>query len=180
MEETLSGLRLGLGLSVAAIFLLLAAAFQSVRLAFGVVLMLPAVLLGVLLALLLTHTTLNVPSFTGAIMAMGIAMANAILLVSFFAERSRLTGEAPLRRGCDRRPRSPACCVDDRDGDIVGHGSDRVRRSPGAPLGRAVIGGLMAATAATLFVLPAIYATLQSKASAGSVSLDPSDPESRW
>ena len=96
LEETLSGLRLGLGLSVAAIFLLLAAAFQSVRLAFGVVLMLPAVLLGVLLALLLTHTTLNVQSFTGAIMAMGIAMANAILLVSF-AERSRLTGEAPLR-----------------------------------------------------------------------------------
>jgi multidrug efflux pump subunit AcrB len=141
LEETLTGLRLGLGLSVASIFLLLAAAFQSVRLAFGVVLMLPAVLLGVLIALLLTHTTLNVQSFTGAIMSMGIAVANAILLVSF-AERNRLAQTAPL--------------------------------------GRAVIGGLVAATVATLFVLPAVYAILQSKAATGSVSLDPSDPESRW
>ena len=93
LEATLSGLRLGLALSIGAIFLLLAAAFQSFRLSLGIVLMLPAVLLGVAVALLLTNTTLNVQSFTGAIMAMGIAVANAILLVSF-AERTRVaTGE---------------------------------------------------------------------------------------
>src|SRR5207237_6603511 len=85
------GLTLGLGLAVVAIFLLLTAYFQSLRLALVSVSALPAVIAGVALALLGTHTTLNIQSFMGAIMAIGVAVANAILLV-IFAERSRHGG----------------------------------------------------------------------------------------
>jgi multidrug efflux pump subunit AcrB len=179
LEETLRGLRLGLGLSVAVIFLLLAAAFQSVRLAFGVVLMLPAVLLGVLVALLLTNTTLNVQSFTGAIMSMGIAVANAILLVSF-AEQNRLGGDPPLKAAATGARDRLRAVMMTATAMIAGMVPIALGGAQTAPLGRAVIGGLVAATIATLFVLPAVYAALQSKAAPGSVSLDPTDPESRW
>src|SRR5437588_4163120 len=90
-EETLLGLRNGLLLAVAIIFLLLAANFQSFRLSLAVVAAVPAVICGVLLMLLLTGTTLNVQSFMGAIMAVGISVANAILLVTF-AEEARHGG----------------------------------------------------------------------------------------
>jgi multidrug efflux pump subunit AcrB len=95
LEETVGGLRLGLLLSIAVIFLLLAANFQSFRLALAIVLTIPAVLSGVLLMLLVTGTTLNVQSFMGAIMAMGIAVANAILLVTF-AEQARHEGRSAV------------------------------------------------------------------------------------
>src|SRR5207244_7677106 len=87
-EETLGGLRTGLLLAILVIFLLLAANFQSLRLALAVISPVPAVICGVLLMLLLTGTTLNVQSFMGAIMAIGISVANAILLVTF-AEQAR-------------------------------------------------------------------------------------------
>jgi len=88
LEETITGLRTGLLLAIAIIFLLLAAYFQSLALALTVILTIPAVLCGVVFMLLLTGTTLNVQSFTGAIMATGIAVANSILLITF-AERFR-------------------------------------------------------------------------------------------
>src|SRR5216110_4029540 len=90
-EETLDGLRSGLLLSILVIFLLLAANFQSFRLALAVISPVPAVICGVLLMLLATGTTLNVQSFMGAIMAIGISVANAILLVTF-AEGARRGG----------------------------------------------------------------------------------------
>src|SRR5204863_8159618 len=86
LEQTISELRIGLLLAVVVIFLLLTANFQSVRLALAIILTIPAVLCGVVLMLLITGTTLNVQSFMGAIMAIGIAVANSILLVTF-AER---------------------------------------------------------------------------------------------
>jgi multidrug efflux pump subunit AcrB len=95
LEETLRGLRVGLLLAIVVIFLLLSANFQSFRLSLIVILTTPAVLCGVLIALLLTGTTLNVQSFIGAIMAIGIAVANSILLLSF-AERSRLEGRRSI------------------------------------------------------------------------------------
>jgi multidrug efflux pump subunit AcrB len=85
LEQTISGLRIGLLLAVLVIFLLLAANFQSIRLALAIVLTIPAAICGVLLMLLVTGTTLNVQSFMGAIMAIGIAVANSILLVTFAA-----------------------------------------------------------------------------------------------
>ena len=158
---------------------MLAAAFQSFRLSLGIVLMLPAVLLGVAVALLLTHTTLNVQSFTGAIMAMGIAVANAILLVSF-AERTRVaTGNAVGAAATGARDRLRAVLMT-ATAMIAGMIPIALGAEQTAPLGRAVIGGLIAATFATLLVLPGLYAILQSRAGAGTVSLDPTDPESRW
>src|SRR5207302_4992139 len=94
LEETLSGLRIGLLLSILVILLLLTFNFQSLLLALTVLLTVPAVLCGVLLMLFLTRTTLNVQSFMGAIMAIGVAVANAILFVTF-SEFSRKQGAAP-------------------------------------------------------------------------------------
>src|SRR5437763_1327922 len=95
LQQTISGLRTGLLLAVLVIFLLLAANFQSVRLALAILLTVPAVLCGVVLMLRITDTTLNVQSFMGAVMAIGIAVANSILLVTF-AEHARHEGQATL------------------------------------------------------------------------------------
>src|SRR5262249_7931857 len=92
MNEILDSLKLGVLLAVVAIFLLVAANFQSLRLAFAALSTVPAILAGVVLALLATGNTLNIQSFIGAIMAVGVGMANAILLLTF-AEQYRRQGE---------------------------------------------------------------------------------------
>src|SRR5665213_2991474 len=93
MREMFRGFRIGLGFAILVIFMLLTLYFQSVRLALAVVLTVPAVILGVAVALLATRTSLNVESFMGAIMAIGVAVANAILLITF-AERRRIAGDS--------------------------------------------------------------------------------------
>jgi multidrug efflux pump subunit AcrB len=168
---------------VLVIFLLLAANFQSMRLALSIILTIPAVLCGVILTLLVTHTTLNIQSFMGAIMAIGIAVANSILLVTF-AERFRHDGR-PLfeaaREGASSRLRAilmtAAAMICGMLPMAIGvtEGGEQA-----APLGRAVIGGLIVATFTTLTVLPSIYAILQRKASVESPSLNPMDPASRY
>jgi multidrug efflux pump subunit AcrB len=183
LEETVSGLRMGLLFAVAVIFLLLSANFQSMRLALAVVLTVPAVLCGVLLMLLLTHTTLNIQSFMGAIMAIGIAVANSILLITF-AERFRHWNMPVLdaaREGAASRLRAilmtAAAMIFGMLPMAIGIGEGG---SQSAPLGRAVIGGLLVSTFATLTILPSIYALLQSRASLTSPSLNPMDPASRY
>jgi multidrug efflux pump subunit AcrB len=183
LEQTLNGLRTGLLLAVLVIFLLLAANFQSVRLALAVVLTIPAVLCGVLLMLLVTETTLNVQSYMGAIMATGIAVANSILLVTF-AERSRRDGrnhlEAALEGSAGRLRAvlmTAAAMIFGMAPMAIGFGEGG---SQSAPLGRAVIGGLIVSTFTTLTILPSIYSILQRKASTKSPSLNPTDPESRY
>ncbi len=94
MMEMFGGLRLGLLIAVGVILLMLTANFQSFRLSLAVGLTIPAVIAGVVVMLWLTRTTLNIQSFMGAIMAIGVAVANAILLVTF-AERSRVAGREP-------------------------------------------------------------------------------------
>ncbi len=183
LEQTISGLRRGLLLAVAVIFLLLAANFQSARLALAVVLTVPAVLCGVLLMLRFTGTTLNIESFMGAIMAIGIAVANSILLVTF-AERARhenLSIQDATRIGAGSRLRAilmtASAMVFGMLPMALGLGENGAQA---APLGRAVIGGLIVSTFATLTVLPSLYAILQSKASLNSPSLNPTDPASRY
>jgi multidrug efflux pump subunit AcrB len=183
LEQTISGLRIGLLLAVLAIFLLLSANFQSMRLALAIVLTVPAVLCGVLLMLLATGTTLNVQSFMGAIMAIGIAVANSILLVTF-AERARHEGKPLLEaaeEGAGGRLRAilmtAGAMIFGMLPMAIGFGEGG---SQAAPLGRAVIGGLLMSTFATLTVLPSIYAVLQRKASVASPSLNPMDPTSRY
>jgi multidrug efflux pump subunit AcrB len=183
LEETISGLRIGLLLAVLVIFLLLAANFQSMRLALAVILTIPAVLCGVILMLLATGTTLNIQSFMGAIMAIGIAVANSILLITF-AERFRHEGNSVFdatREGASSRLRAILMTA---SAMICGMIPMAIGFTEGgaqaAPLGRAVIGGLIVSTFTTLTVLPSIYAILQRKASVASPSLNPMDPASRY
>ena len=196
LGQMMSGLRTGLLFAVVVIFLLLAANFQSLKLSFVVVCTAPAAIAGVLLALRLTGTTLNLQSFMGAIMAVGVAVANAILLVTF-AERARKGRGAPAPEAAAAsdagKPASAA------EAAVIG-ATSRLRPilmtslamiagmvpmalglgeggAQTAPLGRAVIGGLLVATLATLLALPAVFAVLQAAAHRRSASLHPDDIE---
>ena len=183
LDSLKNGFTGGLGIAIAVLFFLLAANFQSWRLAFAVTSTVPAVLAGIIAMLLVTGTTLNIQSAIGSIMAVGVAVANAILLVTF-AERDRkkLGGDAPVGgiSGAVSRLRPilmTSCAM------IAGMLPMALNLGGGgaqmAPLGRAVVGGLILATFATLFILPAFFALLAGKRTA-SVSLDPDDPESEF
>jgi multidrug efflux pump subunit AcrB len=179
LEETISGLRIGLLFAIAIIFLLLAANFQSMRLALAIVLTIPAVLCGVLFMLRFTGTTLNIQSFMGAIMSIGIAVANSILLVSF-AERKRQQGLPLLEAATAGAVGRLRAVLMTASAMIFGMVPMAIGASEGgaqaAPLGRAVIGGLLISTFATLTILPSIYAILQASASTKPPSLNPMDP----
>ena len=173
MKELQSGLQTGLLIAIVTIFLLLVANFQSLRLALIVLTTLPAALLGVVLALKLTGTTVNLQSFMGAIMSVGVAVANAILLVTF-AHRAQLSGlskrEAVLESATTRlRPILMTSLA-----MIAGMIPMAFAKSQTSPLAIATIGGLALATVATLLVLPAVYALLASK-TAKNASLEPID-----
>lgn len=202
-RQLAEGFGSGLVIAVVVIFLLLCANFQSVRLAFVVISTMPAVLAGIVIALWATGTTLNIQSGIGAIMAVGVAVANAILLVTFaesFRRENTTESEAVSGDIVDpfkKHHRSPSgdpvaaavAGVKSRVRAVVmtscamiagmtplalglGEGGDQT-----APLGRAVVGGLIFATIATLFVLPAVFALLSGKI-VRSASLDPDDPDS--
>jgi len=181
-EETLSGLRTGLLLAIAVIFLLLAANFQSFRLSLAVVSTVPAVICGVILILLLTGTTLNVQSFMGAIMAIGISVANAILLITY-SEDARRSGtqvrEATIT-GSSGRLRPVLMTATAMIAGMIPMAIASGERAQTAPLGRAVIGGLTIATIATLTILPAVYFLLQSRVESISSSLNPDNPASEY
>lgn len=172
-------LQWGLVAAVGSIFLLLSAFFQSFRVPLAILCVAPAVLAGALLMLWLTGTTLNIQSFLGAIMATGIATANSILVCSF-AEAARREGKTVLEAaavGAQGRVRAVLMTA---TAMIAGMLPLALGADTTAPLGRAVIGGLLLATVATLTVLPAIYAILMGRSRAASVSLDPEDPTSEW
>ena len=180
LEQLLGGFRSGLVIAVIVIFLMLMANFQSVRLALAVVSTVPSVLAGVVLTLWLTGTTLNIQSAMGAIMAVGVAVANAILLVTF-AEKTRVTTSDPIGSAVEGgrsrlRPilmTSFAMIAGMMPLALgLGEGGDQT-----APLGRAVVGGLALATFATLFIVPSFFAILTTRKVA-SPSLDPGDPAS--
>jgi multidrug efflux pump subunit AcrB len=184
MRETLRSLSFGLILAVVAIFLMLAANFQSLRLALVAISTAPAVVCGVVVMLLITGTTLNLQSFMGAIMALGVSVANSILLVTFAESHRKGEGvnsaDAAIHGGMTRlRPILMTSIA-----MIAGMMPMALAMSEGghqtAPLGRAVIGGLAASTLATLFLLPAIFSAVQEKASKQSASLDVTDEHSPY
>jgi multidrug efflux pump subunit AcrB len=183
MRDTLGNLAVGLAVAILVIFLLLSANFQSMRLALIVLATVPAVIAGVILMLLITGTTLNIQSFMGAIMAIGVAVANAILLVTF-AEQTRRAGRPSIEaaiHGAQTRVRpilmtSTAMIVGMIPMAIAfGSGGEQ-----SAPLGRAVIGGLIAATVTSLLIVPSVFSLVQKNAATESPSLDPEDPSSRF
>jgi multidrug efflux pump subunit AcrB len=184
MREMLTGLAVGLGMSIVVILLLLTANFQSVRLAVVTISTAPAVVCGVVIALWLSRTTVNIQSFMGSIMAIGVAVANAILLVTFAERKRREDGDRATDaavHGAQGRLRPilmTSCAMTAGMLPLAlgwGEGGEQT-----APLGRAVIGGLVAATFATLFVLPAVFALVQGSVGRHSVSIDPEDPESPY
>jgi multidrug efflux pump subunit AcrB len=184
MEQTFQSLEMGLAFAVVAIFLLLAANFQSLRLALISVSTAPAVICGVILTLLITGTTLNLQSFMGAIMALGVSVANSILLVTFAEEHRRSSeassAEAAVHGGRSRlRPILMTSIA-----MIAGMIPMALALTEGghqtAPLGRAVIGGLAASTVATLLILPSIFSAVQERAGRTSASLDVTDEQSTY
>jgi multidrug efflux pump subunit AcrB len=183
MRETLTNLGIGLLLAIMVIFLLLAANFESARLAFVIFTTAPAAICGVVVMLLVTHTSLNIQSFMGAIMAIGVGAANAILLVTF-ADQRRRAGSSALAAGIDGARARMRPIVMTSAAMIAGMIPMALALGEGAeaaaPLGRAVIGGLLAATLANLTVLPFVFSLVQARASTASPSLDPDDPQSRY
>jgi multidrug efflux pump subunit AcrB len=183
MQQIFGELSIGLLAAIGVIVLLLTANFQSLKLALVVLSTAPAVLAGSVLMLLVTRTTLNLESFMGTIMAIGVAVANAILLVSF-AEQNRLKGASAFdsaRAAAAERLRPVLMTSLAMIAGMIpmalafGQGAEET-----APLGRAVIGGLFVATIATLFLLPMVFGLAQRNASTRSRSLDPEDPDSQW
>ena len=183
MRQTLTNLGVGLLVAVLVLFLLLAANFQSMRLALVVLSTVPAVICGVIFVLLITRTTLNIQSFMGTIMAVGVAVANAILLVAFAEEYRRAGNNSTIAAVHSAQTRMRPILMTSMAmiaGMIpmasgIGEGGQQT-----APLGRAVIGGLAAATAATLLILPLVFAMVQERTSIVSPSLDPDDPRSAF
>ena len=177
LKDTFTHLFIGLGLAVGVIFLMLTAYFQSPRLATVVLSTAPAIIFGVLFVLWITGTTLNVESFMGAIMSIGVGVSNAILLVSF-AERNRIEGMSAVDaalNGAQERLRPLMTSIAMVSGMVpmalaLGGGG-----AQSAPLGRAVIGGLTMSTVAALTMLPLVFALIQSQSSLVSPSLHPDD-----
>jgi multidrug efflux pump subunit AcrB len=179
MHDTITNLSIGLSLAVLVIFLLLAANYQSLRLAFVVLTTAPATICGVILMLWLTHTTLNIESYMGAIMAVGVGTANAILLVTF-AEQYRRSGASSVESGIEGAKQRMRPILMTSAAMIAGMIPMALAAEVTAPLGRAVIGGLLAATLVNLTVLPLVFSIVQRGARTTSPSLDPDDPESRY
>jgi multidrug efflux pump subunit AcrB len=167
MRSSYVGLLLGLVLAVVLVYMLIVINFQSWLDPFIIITALPAALTGIVLCLFLTHTTLSVPALMGALMCMGIATANSILVISFAKERLREHGDsirAALEAGTTRfRPvvMTALAMVIGMVPMALGLGDGGEQN---APLGRAVIGGLMAATVATLLFVPAVFSLLHRKA----------------
>ncbi len=177
----LSGLSVGLILAVVVVFLVLTASFQSPRLALAAISTAPAVIAGVVAMLYVTRSTINIQSFIGAIMAIGVSMANAILLISFAEDlrrEGRSSREAAIA-GASGRLRAvlmTSCAMIAGMAPMaLGIGASGEQN---APLGQAVVGGLLAATLATLFFLPSVFTWLQNRAACDSASLDPADAHS--
>jgi CzcA family heavy metal efflux pump len=166
MTNSFVGLGIGLVMSIVLVYLLIVVNFQSWLDPFIIITALPGALAGIVWILLLTHTTLNVPSLTGAVMCMGVATANAILVISFARERMNegLTArDAALEAGYTRMRPVVMTALAMIIGMVpmalgMGEGGEQ-----NAPLGRAVIGGLIFATVATLLFVPVIFSMIHGR-----------------
>jgi CzcA family heavy metal efflux pump len=160
MTSSFAGLGAGLGVAIVLVYFLIVVNFQSWTDPFIIITALPGALAGIIWILLLTHTTLSVPSLTGTIMCMGVATANSILLVSFARERLNEgfnSKQAALQAGYVRMRPVLMTALAMIIGMVplslgLGEGGEQ-----NAPLGRAVIGGLIVATFATLFFVPCVF-----------------------
>jgi multidrug efflux pump subunit AcrB len=166
MRSSFSGLLAGLAFSIVLVYMLIVINFQSWLDPFVIISALPAALAGIVWMLFMTHTTLSVPALTGSIMCMGVATANSILVVSFAQEQlpdANSSAEAAVLAGFTRfRPvlmTALAMIIGMLPMALgLGEGAEQ-----NAPLGRAVIGGLLFATVSTLFFVPVFFSFLHRK-----------------
>jgi len=172
MADAYQQLYAGLAFAIVLIFLVIVVNFQSWLDPFVIVAALPTALAGIVWMLFLTHTTLSVPALTGAIMCMGVATANSILVVSF--AREQLTEghdalSAAIAAGATRfRPVLMTALA-----MIIGMAPMALGAGQNAPLGRAVIGGLLFATCATLFLVPTLFSIVHRRKAASAEVADP-------
>ncbi len=165
-EKSFAGLYGGLAFAILLVYLLIVVNFQSWTDPFIIITALPAAIAGIVWMLFLTHTTLSVPALTGAIMCMGVATANSILIVSFARERMAHGDDAvtaSLEAGYTRlRPvvMTALAMIIGMVPMALGFGEGGEQN---APLGRAVIGGLTFATLSTLFFVPAVFCLIHER-----------------
>jgi multidrug efflux pump subunit AcrB len=163
MRSTFVGLGFGVGFAIVLVYLLLVINFQTWLDPLVIIMALPGALSGILWMLFVSQTTFNVPSLMGAIMTMGVATANSVLVITF-AEGQRAKGrsaaDAALDAGFERL--RPVCMT--ALAMIIGMIPMALGGGQNAPLGHAVIGGLLVATCFTLIVVPVLYSILRSKA----------------
>ena len=181
LSDTMSSLQAGLLIAIVVIFLLLSANFQSFRLSLVTLSIVPAVVAGSLFFLQITGKTLNIQSYMGMIMAVGVAIANGILFITN-AEQFRMEGNLKSHReGAFNRLRPILMTSLAMIAGMIpmslglGEGGDQV-----APLAVAVIGGLLFSLISTLLLLPLIYQRVQGSKAHTNSSLDPDDKESRY
>ncbi|MDM0104417.1 efflux RND transporter permease subunit [Variovorax sp. J22R24] len=166
MQSSFIGLGVGLAMAIVLVYLLIVVTFQSWIDAAIIITALPAALAGIAWMLFITGTTLSVPALTGAIMTMGVATANSILLVAFARERLS-AGTTPLSSALEAGATRIRPVLMTALAMIIGMIPMALGLGEGAeqnaPLGRAVIGGLLFATVSTLFFVPAVFAEIHSR-----------------
>jgi len=181
MLEMFEALGVGLAVAVFVIFVLLTAYFQSPRMALISVSAVPGVVAGIAAMLYFTNTSLNIESFMGSIMCLGVSVSNSVMLVTFMDEYWKggsPSAEAAIRGAGDRlRPILMTACAMSVGMVPMALALERGSQMQ-APLGRAVIGGLLMSTFATLLVVPSIFALVVGRKVAASPSIYPDDPES--
>ncbi len=181
MNQMFEALGIGLAVAVFVILVLLTAYFQSPRLAIISISAVPGVLAGIVVMLYFSKTTLNIESFMGSIMCIGVSVSNSVMMVTFMDEHwkaGKPSTEAAIQGGTERlRPILMTACAMSIGMVPMALALERGSQME-APLGRAVIGGLVMSTFATLLVLPAIFAVVIGKKQHTSPSLYPGNPES--
>ncbi len=181
MTQMFEALGIGLAVAVFVILILLTAYFQSPRLALISIGAVPGVLVGIVTVLYFTDTTLNIESFMGSIMCLGVSVSNSVMMVTFMDEHwkaGKPSTEAAIKGASERvRPILMTACAMSTGMVPMALALERGSQME-APLGRAVIGGLVMSTFATLLVLPSIFALVIGRKVHRSASLFPDNPES--
>ncbi len=183
LDDTLDSLLAGLGVAIIVIFLMLAAYYQSFKVPLVILSVLPAVIAGSLILLFITGSTLNLQSYMGIIMSLGVSVSNAVLLVNqaeYYRKNLGLKPANAARLAASSRLRPVLMTAAAMFAGMLpmamgmGDGSEQI-----APLGRAVIGGLIASTLTILLLVPHFFSSIMSRTSIISPSLDPDDTENK-
>lgn len=184
LDDTLSSLGIGLVAAVLAIYLMLAAFYQSFKVPLVILSVIPSVLAGSMILIFITGSTLNLQSYMGIIMSVGVSVSNAVLLVNqaeFYRKHYQLSSVHSAQMAAASRLRPVLMTALAMLAGMIpmalglGEGSEQV-----APLGRAVIGGIIASTITILMFIPHFFSGVMSKTTLISPSLDPEDKDSRY